>query len=315
MKIDKSALLDTLNNPEELKRLWSLNRPLQAAASPTNTVEHTLSDWLGRLKLLHGVPFNYLVPDVDMLPMESIKFFHCDTNWLSYLADGALSIGRSASSDQVHDEAFLPRLRLFSGKSMKAERGKMLGHLSFHLNEKESRLLNAEPHKTSETITRFLLRSGVVSDWEGLQVAAFEDADQKKPCQLLRMDHLSPNVLLCMYEGIVKSIRINEHPEVLHFGFEKETNLVKSFRYLADKVVGGKVTNKAGTAINTSLAPKLIIDTYMRTTSNRVIRINQLAKDMKTTLEKGVEYKDTFTSAEFALEMVKGAEAVNFKIV
>jgi hypothetical protein len=175
--------------------------------------------------------------------------------------------------------------------------------------------LNAEPHKTSETITGFLLRSGVVSDWEGLQVAAFEDADQKKPCQLLRMDHLSPNVLLCMYEGIVKSIRINEHPEVLHFGFEKETNLVKSFRYLADKVVGGKVTNKAGTAINTSLAPKLIIDTYMRTTSNRVIRINQLAKDMKTTLEKGVEYKDTFTSAEFALEMVKGAEAVNFKIV
>jgi hypothetical protein len=34
-----------------------------------------LNNWLARLKLLYGVPFNYLVPDEGMLPPESIRFF------------------------------------------------------------------------------------------------------------------------------------------------------------------------------------------------------------------------------------------------
>lgn len=35
---------------------------------------------------------------------------------------------------------------------------------------------------------------------------------------------------------------------------------------------------------------------------------------MQDALNKGVDYKDSFTAAEFALEMVAGAEAVNFII-
>ncbi len=306
MKINKAALLETLSDPEELKRLWNHNRPLSASTSPIDVTEQTLSNWLGRLKLLHGVPFNYLVPDVEMLPMESIKFFHCDIPWLNYLADGAMSIGRTASSDQVHDQAFLPRLELFSRQSMKSERGKMLGHLSFHLNERESHLLNAEPNKVSETITGFLMRSGVVSDWEGLQVAAFDANDA--PCQLLRMDHLSPNVLLCMYEGIVKRIRINEHPEALHFGFEHKKTLQKSLRYLN---VQGE--HKAGSQIEPAVVAPIQLSSFMRTGTTGVVKIDKLADAIEKSL-KAVQYKGKLTAAEFALEMVAGAEAVNFNI-
>jgi hypothetical protein len=322
MKIDKAVLLETLNNPDELKRLWSLNRPLRASNNPENTTEHNLADWLGRLKLLHGVPFNYLVPDVDMLPMESIRFFHCDTTWLNYLVEGALSIGRSASSDNAHDKAFLPRLHMFSRRAMKAERGNVLGHLSGHLSETEHRLLNAEPNKAPEIITGFLLRSGIISDWEGLQVAAFTDAGQKHPCQLLRMDHLSPNVLLCMYEGVVKSIRINEQPEGMHFGFEnpdtedpdkKPASLEKSFRYLVDKQESGQEAHKAGTQVDTAVAPALKADDYTCKDSG-VVQINKLVTVMTETLKEKIGYQDSFTAAEFALEMVAGAEAVKFII-
>jgi len=314
MKIDKAKLIETLSNKEKLEELWNDHRPLlMASTTPSDPTEKLISDWVGRLKLLYGVPFNYLVPDMEMLPMESIKFFHCDTTWLSYLADGALSIGRSASADHINDEVHLPRLKLLSRKSIKAERGRALGHLSVHLNEKESHLLNAEPNKASETITGFLLRSGVVKDWEGLQVAAFGANDV--PCQLLRMDHLSPNVLLCMYEGVVTRIRINEHPEVLHFGFEKTDTLQKSFRYLndkyKDKAPGSQIDEKVIKPID--LTPKDEQLSHLRKGNTRIVRINNLAQAMKVELEK-VNYKDSFTAAEFALEMVAGAEAVNFMI-
>src|SRR5258708_35921884 len=51
--------------------------------------------WLGRLTLLYGVPFQYLVPDERMRAAESLRFFYVDPLWMEALLDGALSIGRS----------------------------------------------------------------------------------------------------------------------------------------------------------------------------------------------------------------------------
>ncbi len=316
MKINNGSLLETLNDPAELRRLRDLRRPRNVADTPADSVEENLADWLGRLKLLHGVPFNYLVPDVDMLPMESIKFFYCDTTWLAYLAEGALSLGRSVESDSLLDSVFLPDLELFSRGSMKKARGKVLGHLLQHLSKKELKLMSSKPIPLNEKITGFLLRSGVVSDWEGLEVAAFADENMTRPCQLLRMDHLSPNVLLCMYEGMVKSVRINEHPEVLHFGFARtDTPRVysKSFRYPVDKQEGD-VMHKAGEAVKDV---KLVMptDIYIRGNTSNVIRISKLAVAIRDTLAGNkIGYEGTFTTAEFALEMVEGAEAVKFTI-
>jgi hypothetical protein len=48
--------------------------------------------------VLHGVPFNYLVPDEGMPSPESIRFFYLDMNWVDALLDGAFSIGRNLSA-------------------------------------------------------------------------------------------------------------------------------------------------------------------------------------------------------------------------
>ena len=60
----------------------------------------SLTKWLGKLALLTGVPFNYLVPDERMLPLESIRFFYLDPNWVAALSDGAFSIGRNLTADK-----------------------------------------------------------------------------------------------------------------------------------------------------------------------------------------------------------------------
>ena len=48
--------------------------------------------WLTRLRLLEAVPFQYLVPAEEMLPTETIRFFHIDRNWVDALIDGAMSV-------------------------------------------------------------------------------------------------------------------------------------------------------------------------------------------------------------------------------
>lgn len=127
-----------------------------------------LTSWLEGLSLLRGVPFNYLVPDDRMLPPESIRFFEVDGLWVECLLDGAFSIGRVTTSDHETDRSH-------------AERG-----------------VAANPF---ETVTGLLLRSEVVRGWPGLLVDAYYDKDGDKPLPLLRMERLSPDVLICLFEG------------------------------------------------------------------------------------------------------------------
>lgn len=316
LKLNGENLLNTLSNPAALRRLRNLKMPGNAEGAPLSPEEQNLANWLGRLKLLHGVPFHYLVPDVAMLPMESIRFFYIDSIWLDYLTEGALSIGRSTAGDSVHDQAFLGDLHTFSRFGVKMQRNKVLGHLAFYLPVAESTTLAAGtgPIKPTEKITGFLLRSDVVSGWEGLQVEAFMDDDASQSCQLLRMDHLSPNVLLCMFEGLVKKVVIHEYPEVLHFGVDTDAagdNLTfsKSFRYIVDHD-----GHAAGEQVPVTIAPPVQIARFVRTASPGVLRMNDLANGIHTELKDRIAYEGAFTAAEFALEMVEGVEAVNFSI-
>ena len=58
-----------------------------------------IEEWLGRLRLLRGVPFAYLVAHPGLLPVESARFFRVDSNWLGALVDGALSVSVQSRRD------------------------------------------------------------------------------------------------------------------------------------------------------------------------------------------------------------------------
>ena len=58
-------------------------------ADPDPTAERRVVDWLAQLRLLRGVPFEYLVPDEGLLRPETMRFFHVDRNWTDVLVEGA----------------------------------------------------------------------------------------------------------------------------------------------------------------------------------------------------------------------------------
>ncbi|MFL5804865.1 MAG: hypothetical protein ACJ8CR_24365, partial [Roseiflexaceae bacterium] len=65
----------------------------QDAAADSSQLPSGIVAWFDNLRLLRGVPFNYLMPDERMLPPESIRFFQVDPQWIEALVDGAWSLG------------------------------------------------------------------------------------------------------------------------------------------------------------------------------------------------------------------------------
>ena len=60
---------------------------------PDGVVPAEIVRFLARLRLLEGVPFSYLVPDAELIPTETIRFFYLDRNATDALVQGALSVG------------------------------------------------------------------------------------------------------------------------------------------------------------------------------------------------------------------------------
>ena len=71
----------------------------------------------------------------------------------------------------------------------------------------------------------FLLNSTVVKSWPGLEAAAWYAPDPGQPQQMkrmkpLRMERLSPNILLCIFPEIPVRVALSEPAEGLVFGTE-----------------------------------------------------------------------------------------------
>ena len=188
----------------------------------TNT--KTVTKWFDQLSLLQGVPFNYLVPNENMLPVESIRFFQVDPLWVDCLLDGALSIGRVTDSDKHSDG--------------------QLGGIT---------------DSTLDTLTGMLLRSDLVSGWPHLQVDG-KTSDKKTVCTLLRMDRLSSNVLLCLFLGQPATIDIYQRSEGLFFGVTDDNG---SYSKIVRNKDGSETKENDGvTPVSVSISWKNNDDTY-----------------------------------------------------
>jgi hypothetical protein len=274
-------------------------------------VPGVITTWLGRLKLLYGVPFNYLVPDVGMLPEESIRFFYVDGAWLDSLVEGAYSIGRSTAADLAHDSAFASHVHGRAADASKHERTRLTGGEHRDIAASSGGEASDTPVTPSEKVTGFLLRSAVVSGWPGLEVQAYTDTQQQDPAEILRMEHLAPDVLLCFFEGEIKELHIHEHPEALHFGVDQSDNppytYSKSLKYPVKSN-----SHEAGTQVDDAVAPPVQLASYFRDNDARVVQIDKLAGAIHSELSGKIDYTGPFTAAEFALEMIEGVEAVIF---
>ena len=177
-------------------------------------VPKNISLWFESLRRLERVPFNYLAPDERMLPLESIRFFRLDQEWVDCLADGAFSIGRVAKSDLEADE---------------------------------SHGLKSPAAADDGTRTGFLLRSEIVSGWPGLFVDGFADRNGEQRLDMARMERLAAGVLLCIFKGEVARVEIHQQPETLHFGLDAKLDggFSKDLRDSNGKAAKGKTVDLA----------------------------------------------------------------------
>lgn len=164
--------------------------------------------WLAERMLLQNVPFDNLVPAARMLPPESIRFFHLDRNWLSCLIDGAFSVGTHTSRDTALYEVLRGPIHEAVYEIVHRLRDRLRGG-------------GGVDKKAPVRLSGFLLRSALVSGWPGLEVKAFSAADgQSGELKLLRMERLSPDVMLVLFPDVPRCVQLNEPRESLGFGYE-----------------------------------------------------------------------------------------------
>ena len=90
----EGALRERMSDPEQT-----------APDAPVPDLPPYAVAFLAHLRLLIGVPFDYLVPDPRMLPDESIRFFHLDRSWTDRLVDGVFAVGKIGTREQAHHQA------------------------------------------------------------------------------------------------------------------------------------------------------------------------------------------------------------------
>jgi hypothetical protein len=196
----------------------TLNSELFLAAPGETVATESVLEFLARLRMLEGVPFNTLVPDADLLPVESIRFFYLDRAWTDALVQGALSVGTANSLERAQLDRLYPKVEE-------------------ELDEAERRVRSpgSEPTLTGTAgvVTGFLMRSAAVAGWPGMHIRAYDaeplENDEDIPpeshsdrVKLLRLERLAPSVILALFDGIPNVLHIEEPRQGLQFGVRLE---------------------------------------------------------------------------------------------
>ncbi|MBP2230046.1 hypothetical protein J2847_003349 [Azospirillum agricola] len=284
----QAAVRDLLENP-------AVQQMIEAIVSED---AQGLASWLARLTLFYPLPFNLLVADERMLPAESLRFFRVDANWVDALVDGALSLGLESSRQTLFNALTRGVLGRLARKAAQDLRRQATGV--------EPAGSDAGPDGDGQTISGLLLRSALVSGWPTLSVQPYA-GDQ--PVKILRMDHLSPTVLLVLFAGIPDRIEIAEPQEGFRFGVDGSGTATS-------RRLEGAVGEQVGDQVP-------VYDAHgrearqMRDRTGRVLNLAPGGAGLVRTLgealaKAGAPPGGPLEPAQFALQMIKSPEAIVF---
>lgn len=298
---------------QELSRNPELQNYLKEKTGQT-PLEQAIIKWLGTLSLFYGVPFVNLVPDERMLPVESIRFFYVDPNWIDSMLDGAMSIVTHSTRDECLQLNYTPNYRRGADQKRIEVRPAL-----FNQEAPDDAAVGA-------TMTGFLMRSQVVAGWPGLEVKAYRSEElnpenEIKP--LLRINRLAPDVLLVLIPVIPAVIHISEPAEGLRFGVSaKKARDDQQGTPAADPdsaylvaprglglAVEGKVHRQAGEQITQD--EKSWAQVPLRPGNDRVLNVVQLQENLCQKLQAARALGPdaaNLTPAQFGIQMVRAAD-------
>lgn len=271
---------------------------------PPPVLPDDLATWLAQLTLLYGVPTEYLAPDTRLLPMESIRFFYIDRNWLDRLVDGAMSAGVLSTRDDVFNEVFF--------KDIYAQIDAYQIKLRSSLRNEDQPALNT----VGGTMSGFIFRSQVVSGWPGIEVNGYKEGTL---LNILRMDRLSPNVLLCIFYDVPDRVDFIEPPEGLHFGISRESGATVYTVSLRGLGFPTDQPYPAGEQIPDPNVPGafLKVNGQLRTGTGQqpgVMDIDNLVAAIKTGMPAGALNNGMLTPGGFAIQLTQGAGLQSYQI-
>ncbi len=259
------------------------------AADDADTLPPELIDLLVRLRVLEGVPFEYIVPDEQLLPAESIRFFYLDRNWTDALVQGALSVGAVTTRDRIDVAARWPAVRADLDEAEHDARARLAGRGSVR--------------GAAETVTGFLVRSRAISGWPGVQVRAYRRTRPERPddtlsgleeMRLLRLERLAPAVLLALIDGVPDQVHLEEPRAGIQFGVDEAAG----GRYTAalKHPVTGERVQSGGDDV-TATVP-------FRRGAPGVVAVSRLAQALLDA-DTGDLLGSSLGSAEYALQMLQ----------
>ena len=256
-----------------------------SAADPDPTPERQVVEWLAQLRLLRGIPFEYLIPDEGLLRPETMRFFHLDRNWTDVIVEGALSAGTFGTRDRTVIESRRDEIRAAVDD---AERGQWL----------------QEPVTGSAaTPAGFLLRSRAVSGWPALEAVGFRNGKQ---LALLRMERLAPAVLLVIFDNIPDAVELREPRQGIQFGVISSSggsgHEIPVRTVAADGTVAA-VTTGANDP-QTGKPEEKTVKVPFRRGAAGVINVEDLAEAILDA-EGSAGLGTTLDSAEFAMQMLR----------
>ncbi|TDC78367.1 hypothetical protein [Streptomyces hainanensis] len=289
---------DARDKPAERKRVSDALAPLtgvgafgKGAVRPAEDLA-VVRRWLGELITLNRVPFAQLVPDSAMLPVESLRFFHVDPEWIETLLEGALSVGLAREFDLTVDEV----LWGIGGDGALPRPKKPCG---------------------------LVIRSQLASGWPALEVRPYAEAKVtagEKPLPLIRREHLADDVLLVLFDGVPGRVELREPQQGIHFGIDEpatsqETDPIKGgvirLRDLGAGQLGQEKKDAKGDAVTFPSHPGL--GDYVRKdaaqASTGVLRVAQLAQALGTALGKDTALR----TSEFAIQLINAAQRRTFR--
>jgi hypothetical protein len=268
-----------------------------------HVVPGELRRFLARLRLLHGVPFSYLVPDADLLPLESIRFFYIDRAWTDALIQGVLSVGTITTTDRAQLEAVYPKIREDVDEAERTVR-----RPSIAPPNEDGHLQGA-----GGTITGFLMRSRAVSGWPNLHVRAYlrdvlkddalTTAAESHPDRLkvLRMERLAPAVLLVLFDGVPAVIHVEEPRQGIQFGVHLGSANPPA-QYKAQVMLRDNLNGKLVRPEEKTPTPENSVDVPFRPGAPGVINVTELRKQLAA---RAPNSGGTLEPNEYALQMLR----------
>lgn len=252
----------SINASEALRQ--RLAAPAQVAAPvPEAAMPPYMESFLAHLRLLVGVPFDYLMADSRLLPDESIRFFYLDRSWTDRLVDGAVSVGKIGTREQAHHQAHHLPVAQQLDLSERIVRTLQRSRLSFA----EAKSDNDPRREGAQVLTGFLLRSAAVSGWPHMEVRAFTHPDAQTQLPTLRLERLSPAVLLALFEGVPGMVWCEEPHHGVQFGIKNDDGRLFVLHRHPD---GHNVQGAATIAVP------------VRTANRRVIAVSELRRQFAT---------------------------------